>query len=391
MDIFPVIFKDEGIVKVSFGNVPIWNGVQKSPGEQKYRSIELSAHQGLIAQCATSQVVSAVVDRYKADEYKFITPPPGSSEWANSLGDSKLRAVEKVIGDGMRPCNILEIGAGSTWVANKLLEKYDPDSYVIVDPTIQEPSEKVEVIREYFPNSKIAGRHFDFIVGFSVLEHVPDPILFLNNMVKHLSRDGVIMLVYPDCEEQLQKGDINVIVHEHLSYFTEASSRWLASTCGLEIIFLESENDCFTLALCQSSIGLSHENVLDQSELLMESVKSFQSLFGPLKNRVDECLEAGGTVGFHGATNGLNTFLHMTGLGGRSNIYIYDGDKSKVGFYLPACSSPIMHPTEGSYAGHSLIVISAMSFVGSISNFAINEVGMDKSQILSLVGLELLN
>ncbi len=386
MSKFPAISKNKDIVRISFGNVPVWNGVQKAPGVQKSLPIELSTQQGPIAQCATTQVVNDVIDTYKANDYKFITPPPGSSDWANFLGESKLKAVEKLIGDGVPPRNILEVGAGSTWVASKLQEKYNPDSYVIVDPSIQESSEDIEIIREYFPNKEIEGRRFDLVLGLSVLEHVPNPVLFLSDIKKHLTSDGVVMLVYPDCEAQMLKGDINVIIHEHISYFTKASTRWLASTCGFEIKYLKSENDCFTLVLTPVLGEINPMVKIADTDLLAKGGESFRCLFENLKNKVSSFLESGRTVGFHGATNGLNIFLHLTGLGDSSKIYIYDGDKSKEGLYLPACNSPIMLPTDGTYSTHSLMVISAMSFFDSVSSFAINEAGYDQSKLLPLVG-----
>ena len=391
MEAFPTISRNEGIVKVSFGDIPVWNGVQKSPGVQKCLPFELSTKQSQIMQYALPKVINGVIDAYEEDDYKFITHPPGSSDWANFLGENKVKAVEKVIDAGAPPRNILEIGAGSEWVASNLQKKYNPDSYVIVDPTIKESSKKTEIIRGYFPNSKIADRRFDLIVGFSVLEHMADPVLFLNNIKKHLTSDGIVVLAYPDCEAQILKGDINVIGHEHLSYFTEASSRWLASNCGFEVMLLESENDCFTLVLSQGSKNLGRVEVLDESEILIKSVESFQNLFGAFKEKIVEHLAAGETIGFHGATSGLNIFLYVTGLGGHSNIYIYDADRSKVGMYLPACLSPIMHHTDSSYSTHSLMIVASDSFFEQISIFAINEVGIDGSRLISLVGLDSLD
>jgi len=96
---------------------------------------------------------------------------------------------------------------------------------VIVDSTVQESVGEIEIIKEYFPNTSISDRLFDLILGCSVLEHMSDPILFLNDIKKHLTSDSMVMLVYPDCEAQMLRGDINVIIQEYLSYFTETSSR----------------------------------------------------------------------------------------------------------------------------------------------------------------------
>ena len=44
---------------------------------------------------------------------------------------------------------------------------------------------------------------------------------------------------------------------------------------------------------------------------------------------------------FHGATNGLNNFLHLARLADTPNIVVFDGDESKAGRFLPACPNPI--------------------------------------------------
>ncbi len=388
MGTFPCISKNKGLVELSFGNIPVWNGVQKIAGVQKCLPMRLSTNQSPIVQCESLQVINDVVTKYEADDYMFLTPPPGSSNWANSLGESRLKVVEEVIDGGVLPRNILEIGAGSTWIANKLQEKYNPDSYVITDPAIKETSGRIEIIREYFPSKKTLDRRFDLIIGFSVLEHVPDPVLFLANIKKHLTSNGMVILVYPNCETQMLRGDINVLIHEHLTYFTYASSRWLASTCVFEVRSLRSGNDIFALVLSRDLKGVREKILLDESKLLIKSAESFRCSFEKLKNKVVECLKAGQTVGFHGATNGLNICLHMAGLGDDPNIYIYDGDRSKEDFYLPACSSPIRSPVNGDYSSHSLIVVSAMSFFEQISRFAIDEAGVEKPRLFPLVGLE---
>jgi SAM-dependent methyltransferase len=385
---FPDISNKKGLVEISFGDIPVWNGVQKIPGVRKCLPMKLLAHKGPIVQCASPQAIDDVVSKYEVDDYMFLTPPPGSSDWANSRGESHYKTVEKLIADGVSSDNILEVGAGSTWVADKLRKKYNPDSYVIIDPTIQGSAKNIEIIREYFPSPKIAGRRFDIILGFNVLEHVPDPVLFLRDAQKHLKDNGVVVLIYPDCEAQLLSGDINVFIHEHLTYFTEASTKWLASACGFEIRSIVSENDCFNLVLSRNPAELNEKFVLDESELLIKSVESFRCLLGKQKDKIAQCLEAGNTVGFHGATNGLNIFLHMTGLGSHSNIHVYDGDISKKGLYLPACSSPIKHTLDIDYSSHSLMVISAMSFFDQVCSFAIDEAGLEKSRLLPLVGLE---
>lgn len=382
----PVVSMSEGVPTVTFDSMPFWEGMQKTSGVRRTLPFVLTATvDSQIRQITSEQIITDVVNAYQLDEYKFITPPPGASKWADSLGERSVRAVESVVGKGY-PKNILEIGGGSTWVARRLRERYNPESYSLVDPSVRDSAEGVEVIRDYFPNPQLAGRHFDLVLGFSVLEHVPDPLQFLCNIRKQLAPNGQVILIYPDCEGQLRRGDLNALLHEHLSYFTEASSRWIASVADFNVISLYSKNDVFTLALEARSGNSGASPKLDESKLLLHSATMFQNLLTNTTRKIRQCLEDGQHVAFHGATQGLNIFLSMTGFGNYPNIHLYDGDVSKEGLYLPACLTPIMSPTDRSYAENSIIVVSAMSFYEQVKQFAVEKAGIDPARLFPLAG-----
>ena len=125
----PFTLKDnKGTQVLSFGSVPVWNGVQISPGVKYSSTLELSAHNGPIKLCAPAKIIDHVVGAYRSGDYKFIAPPPGASDWADHLGQVKIQLVVDVYSDNIQPRNILDIGAGSTWVAKKLIEQYRPIS-----------------------------------------------------------------------------------------------------------------------------------------------------------------------------------------------------------------------------------------------------------------------
>lgn len=378
------VFSNISAATISFDAIPIWKGVQKASGIWQNAPFALTASGGgPIRQVTDKKIIDEVVQAYRSDKYNFITAPPGASEWANSLGELSVTAVTSAVGS-KPPRNILEIGAGSTYVASRLRQQYRPDSYVIVDPSIQEISSEVEIIREYFPNQQLEERRFDLILAFNTLEHVPDPLVFLHDIRALLLPQGQVILLYPDCERQLQCGDLNVLLHEHLSYFTEASSRWLAATAGFDIQSLKSEQDTFFTVLT-ARLGVPEIDPLVESELLLQSAVAFNNVLTSTTAKILKHLDCGEYVGFHGATNGLNTFLFMTGLADHPNIRLYDGDTSKEGRYLPALYTPIRSPRDRSYAENHLMVISAMSYFDLIVRFAVEKAGLDRSLILPLM------
>ncbi len=386
MKLVPSVSIDEGVATVTFDSMPFWEGVEETSGVRIAPPFVLTAPIGSpIRQITSERIITEVVNGYQLNEYKYITPPPGASALANSLGERSVRAVERAIGKRC-PKNILEIGGGSTWVACRLQERYKSKSYLLVDPSVRDSAEGIEVIRDYFPSSQVAGRLFDLILGFCVIEHVPDPLHFLCNIRKQLIGGGKVVLTYPDCENQLRRGDMNALVHEHLSYFTEESSRWIASVAGFNVISLDSKNDLFTLVLEARSGDSEACPTLDESEVLLRSAAMFQNLLTNTASKIRQGLEDDQHVAFHGATQGLNAFLYMTGFGDHPNIHLYDGDTSKEGRYLPACNSPIMSPMDKSYAKNSLLVISAMSFHEQIKQFSFEKAGFEYSQVLPLTG-----
>jgi len=384
MTLLPIASLKDGNSILTFEAIPFWTGVQQDPGVLRNLPFSLIAtNESPIKQMASEQVMDDVVGAYHKDEYKFITPPPGSSDWATSLGENYIKDITGIIADES-PKNILEIGGGSAWIACKLCECYQPDSYVIVDPAARPDEQCVELITDYFPSNSIVDRYFDLILGLNVLEHVPDPLSFLVGIRRQLTSNGKVILVYPDCESQLLQGDLNVLVHEHLSYFTEESSRYLTAIAGFSVAVLNRKNDTITIVLeiapCSSSVKLN------ESQLLIKSAHSFYELLTLKCEIIRRTLDIGQFVGFHGATAGLNTFLYITGLGNHPNIRIYDGDAAKVSSYLPACYSCILSPYDKSYESNSLLVISAMTFFEEIKQFAIDKKVNNYLQIIPLIG-----
>ena len=80
---------------------------------------------------------------------------------------------------------ILEIGAGSTYVAKKICEKCCPRIYHIgscIDPYDADDFANINIISEYYSGQDIG--EFDVVLMFNTLEHIPDPLSTLENISK---------------------------------------------------------------------------------------------------------------------------------------------------------------------------------------------------------------
>jgi SAM-dependent methyltransferase len=84
------------------------------------------------------------------------------------------------------------------------------------------------------------GKRFQTIVAGEIIEHLPDPGVFLRNMRKHLTDDGCLVLTTPNpfyvknCWKILRYN--RPCVHEeHTCWFEPITLTHLCNLCGLEV------------------------------------------------------------------------------------------------------------------------------------------------------------
>lgn len=367
--------------EIIFPELPLWRGLQEYPGKIEVKPFTLKyIPEFPIYQSSNNVVLDAVVDAYSDNDYQYITPPPGNGDWSNSLGDECFKSVLRILGD-KRPTSILEIGAGSLYIAKKIINAYDVNKYTIVDPSLREGHPLILVLREYFPVAMIKDEKYDLVLAFNCIEHSDNVSGFLEAAKQQLSDDGVLIMTFPDCKRQLDRGDLNVLLHEHLIYFTAETATSLFQNAGFYIESIDSKNDTFTVCLSLKK----QPNKIYSSEIFFDEyadkfIDNFDKMYGKIKKLLSEER----LIGFHGATNGLNNFLFLSNIFSESNIKIYDSDSSKLNLFLPASESEIKHPSDYSYQKCDAIFVSAMSFWSDIESDAINKYGLDPKKLFPL-------
>ena len=107
-------------------------------------------------------------------------------------------------------------------------------------------------IVEFF--ERCAGRTWDVINAAYVLEHIPEPLVFLNRMRTHTKPRGILVLEVPNEFNPLQlayvkKAKIDpywIFLPEHVNYFTKDSLERLVQRAGWTILHGES---CFPMEM----------------------------------------------------------------------------------------------------------------------------------------------
>ena len=367
-------------------SLPLWRGVQDTPGVKTAFPFRLGWDDGgFVHQTTPKKVLDYVISDYVDPEYQYMTPPPGRSAWANRLGDGYVAAIKDMAGDlaGLR---VLEIGAGSTYIAERLIADCGVEEYVIVDPAVRDEATggRIEIVANYYPCRQIADRKFDLVVALNCLEHVEDPIDFLSHVQNALDGDSAkAVLVYPDVTQQFAQGDLNALLHEHLNYFDDPGTHNVLAQTGLAPKRYYSNDDTW-FVLAERVNETAADPGRSEFNLLSSAIPLFERAEREGGRAVREKLAAGNTVLFHGAVNGLNTFFHLTGLGEHQNIRLVDGDEAKAGRFLPACGQSVQMPSAEAYETADTVCISAMTFYNEIRRDLVDRHNVPEEKIAPL-------
>jgi SAM-dependent methyltransferase len=94
-----------------------------------------------------------------------------------------------------------------------------------------------------FPAPALAGRLFDVIVARQVVEHIPEPLPFLQALRAHLHERGVVYLEIPSAEYIERTRSILDFHYPHVHYYRRAWFETLLRRAGFEVIDVTDVKD----------------------------------------------------------------------------------------------------------------------------------------------------
>jgi len=367
-------------------DLAIWEGVKAFHENNEVLPFSLCvSNKGLIIQNTAKEIQSRVHEKYSDNDYNYITSAPGSSAFNETGIKNRIEKI-KYFSGSLVGMDVLEIGGGNDYMASLIEKNEGCDHYTVVDPSIRETSKNanISIVRDYFEKD-LFTKKFDRVICISCLEHVPDAVVFLNDIFQVLkSADSNAVLFFPIVDAQFESGDINSIVHEHISYFTKESAKHIIESIGLKIDKSEFNNDGGWFLLSKNkakdydvkALIDSQNRLLDKFEVKLKSnIGNFVSYVKDNDNLVFFC-----------ACNGVNSLLEMCDLNNK-NIVIVDSDQSKKSKYISALHSPIFLKDEFDFKPDQKLVVASNSFYEQISQDLIENYNINKDQILSVVDL----
>lgn len=174
--------------------------------------------------------------------------------YENSLGFSEffqgyLQGFAKDLVErySLKGKRVIEVGCGDADFLRLMIQHgaasgvgFDP-SYHEDQPTTLEDG-RIEIRREYFPPTDQALTiDADILVCRQVLEHVPDPLQFLQTIRAGLPKDRptTVVMEVPNLPPTLKRQTSWDMIYEHCTYFSAGSLARLLSKAGFRVTFAE--------------------------------------------------------------------------------------------------------------------------------------------------------
>lgn len=94
------------------------------------------------------------------------------------------------------------------------------------------------VVCGYFDGNSLKGKTFDIITAQNVFAHVENPLKFLRNADRVLSKNGLLFIQVSQ-SNMFKNTEFDTVYHEHISYFTTQSMAQLVKRANMNLLSIE--------------------------------------------------------------------------------------------------------------------------------------------------------
>jgi 2-polyprenyl-3-methyl-5-hydroxy-6-metoxy-1,4-benzoquinol methylase len=190
---------------------------------------------------------SVIENLYKSSKLNY-------TEQIENLTNSYLEALDKVLSKLDMDAKILEVGCGNGFILKALSERGYSNLYGI-EPSSDAAAKADDSIRnkitvDFLKDGIYENGYFDCIVFFQTLDHIYEPVQFLNTCYNLLVPGGFILALNHDVESLSAKilGERSPIIDiEHTHLYSKETIRKLFSKCGFRPIETFSSKNIISL------------------------------------------------------------------------------------------------------------------------------------------------
>ncbi|MCB9913983.1 MAG: methyltransferase domain-containing protein [Planctomycetes bacterium] len=255
-----------------------------------------------------------------------------AEEWISSYGLSGKRIVEIGCGEGRFLQRMQR--AGNHCIG------FEPGS-----DAARAAAAGIECYPEYFQGSRLFDLRADAIICRHVLEHLADPLDFLEDISIACSAAGIAPLFLaevPCIEKALEQNRINDFLYEHVSNFTCSSFCTLFERAGFRVLDLRTrfQEEVVTIA-ARPRLSHTQREVHARAQRFRLEV---EEKIARTRRTLEAWRTAGMRVALWGATGKGAALMNMVGITPDLCDLVIDSDVRKVGGFVPGTGQLIQGP-----------------------------------------------
>lgn len=253
-----------------------------------------------------------------------------------------------------------EIGAGGCYILKQMKEAGYQVHAIDPSPICHHKGAEfgIEVIPTFYP-AKEALPPSDVIFHYDVLEHVEDPSDFLRHHQADLNPGGIVIFAVPDCTSYIQRGDISMLLHEHLNYYDADSLANVVTAGGMEVLEIAASLHGAVL-YCAARVPQQPTPWVAKSGV--GKFAAFQTQYTKIHQAVQafiaEAAQPGATLGCYIP---LRTFPYLGSTSAGMTLRFFDDNSSIYGQYFDGFNCPVENMADlvAKPVSHLLILSSA--------------------------------
>lgn len=340
----------------SLGNQPLANNLKNSVDEKdELYPLEVS----VCMTCYHSQLTVAVNRNLLYKNYLYVS---GTS---NTLLKEFDDVAEIITNENPNKGRVLDIACND----GSFLKSFQKLGWNVagIDPAeniVAAAPKELNIVADFFPSEKLAGRKFDVITCFNVVAHIPNPLEFISHCKELLSENGTLY-IQTSQRDMIKNGEFDTIYHEHHSFFNINSMNALLERAGMALDSVEYRPVHGTSYLFKvkhtSQNRVEEEAYITDAETYIE----FTDKITRNKTRLMEIIQGSTNpvVGYGAAAKGVV----MSNYFGISHKFIVDENPLKIGKVISGVNIPIVSPeTLKNEPSDLTIVVYAWNFYDEI-------------------------
>ena len=206
---------------------------------------------------------------------------------------------------------------------------------------------------------------FDLIVHSHTLEHLYEPVSFLQSLRGLLSDDGLMIMSVPNIKEQLKAAHMNALNFEHTYYIDDEYLYMMLSrsSFGLKKVHQYSNYNNFYICtpLAETELcTIAHTNPKEAKKIFTHFTDVIREDVKNLNKRISN------NPYYSFGAHIFNQYMICSGLNEKNLIAVLDNDPAKIGKKLAGTNIPVISPSELRNTSSPKVILRAAQFNSEI-------------------------